>query len=185
MSYEFEDGYKIRDQGALHFMTFQVMGWIDIFSRQTYRDIVLNNIEYCRQNKNLLHGAYVIMTNHIHVIWRSKSEKMSDLLRDFKSFTSKQIVQAVQNEPESRRDWLLHMFRFYANRTNQNKEFKVWTNNNHPEEIYTEKFLLTKLSYLHQNPVRAGLVELPEHYIYSSASNYKTGKGITAVDLLI
>ena len=63
------------------------------------------------------------------------------------------------------------MFLFYGNRTNQNKEFKIWTGDNHPEEITTHEFLMTKLNYIHENPVRAGWVRKPEDYLYNSASN--------------
>jgi putative transposase len=185
MSYEFADGYKIRDQGALYFMTFTVVGWIDLFSRQVYRDMFLKNMQHCRSKKNLEVGAYVIMSNHVHVIWQSKCEKLSDTLRDFKSFCTKQFIEAIEKQNESRKDWLLHMFRFFANRTNQNKDYKIWTGDNHPEEITSRDFLMTKLDYIHENPVRAGLVKNPEDYLYSSASNYINGKGITEIDYLI
>lgn len=77
MSYEFSNGYKIRDQYAWHFMTFTVIIWIDIFSRQLYRDILIKNMEFCRQNKGLQVGAYVIMPNHMHLIWRNEPGALS------------------------------------------------------------------------------------------------------------
>lgn len=184
MSYEFAEGYKIRDQSATHFLTFTIMGWIDIFSRQRYRDIILESFAFCRLQKGLNIGAYVIMSNHIHVIWTATNNNLSDIVRDFKTFTSRAITASIESEPESRRDWLLYMFRFYANRTNANENFKVWTGNNHPEEIHGESFLRTKLNYIHENPVRAKLVTAPSHYLYSSAANYEIGKGITDIDFL-
>jgi REP element-mobilizing transposase RayT len=183
MSYEFADGFKIRDQKALHFLTFTVVGWIDLFSRQVYRDVFLQNMDYCRKHKGLSVGAYVIMTNHVHLIWRSEAGKLSDTIRDFKSYCTKQFISIIEDE-ESRKDWLLHMFRFHANRTNQNKEFKIWTGDNHPEEIHSQDFLLSKLNYIHNNPVRAGWVEKPEDFVYSSAANYVRGKGIVEIDYL-
>lgn len=184
MSYAFEEGYKIRDQGATHFLTFSIMGWIDIFSRQRYRDIILESFQFCQEKKALQIGAYVIMSNHIHTIWTAGNANQSDVVRDFKTFTSKAILSSIEAEPESRRDWLLYMFRFYANRTMANKEFKLWTSNNHPEEINSHPFLRTKLNYLHDNPIRAGLVKEPSHYLYSSAADYEGKKGLTAIDLL-
>lgn len=184
MSYEFADGYKIRDQSGLYFMTFTVVGWIDLFSRKVYRDIFLKNMQYCREKKDLSVGAFVIMTNHVHLIWQSKCGKLSDTLRDFKSYCTKEFVEAIERENESREEWLGHMFRFYANRTNQNKDYKIWINGSHPEEIMSRDFLMTKLNYIHENPVRAGWVEKAEHYLYSSAANYITGKGMTEVDFL-
>ena len=73
MSYEFAEGYKIHDQAATHFLTFSIMGWIDIFSRQRYRDIIIESFQFCRLKKNLQIGGFVIMTNHIHVIWTAKA----------------------------------------------------------------------------------------------------------------
>jgi REP element-mobilizing transposase RayT len=137
-----------------------------------------------QKKKQLRIGAYVIMSNHLHTIWTAPNNNLSGMIRDFKTYTSKAITSVVENEPESRRDWLLYMFNFYANRTNANEYFKVWTGNNHPEEIRGESFLLTKLNYIHQNPVRAGLVRQPEDYIYSSASNYSSGKGLIEIDYL-
>ena len=129
-------------------------------------------------------GGYVIMSNHVHTIWTAGNANLSDVVRDFKTFTSKAIIASIEAEPESRRDWLLYMFRFYANRTMANKEFKLWTGNNHPEEIYSNSFLRTKLNYLHDNPVRAGLVKEPSHYLYSSAADYEGKKGLIEIDFL-
>ncbi len=184
MSYEFAEGYKIRDQASTHFLTFTIEGWIDIFSRQMYRDIILNSLQYCREKKGLRLGAYVIMSNHVHVIMTATNANLSDVIRDFKTFTSKAITAKIEKEAESRKDWLLYMFQFYANRKAANDRFKVWTNNNHPEAIFTDDFMRTKLNYIHQNPVRAGLVAEPNHYLYSSASNYETGKGLIEIDYL-
>lgn len=184
MSYEFANGYKIRNQSATHFLTFTIMGWIDIFSRQRYRDLIIESMQYCRQEKGLQVGGYVIMTNHLHLIWTATKNNLSDIIRDFKTHTSKAITKSIQDEPESRRDWLLYMFNFYANRTNANDFFKVWTGNNHPEELYTEPFIRQKLDYSHYNPVRAGVVKEPAHYLYSSAANYEGKKGIMEIDFL-
>ncbi len=68
MSYEYAEGYKIRDQATPHFLTFNIMGWIDIFSRKRYKDIIIESFKYCKQNKGLQIAAYVIMTNHVHTI---------------------------------------------------------------------------------------------------------------------
>jgi putative transposase len=184
MSYEFADGYQIRDQAGTHFLTFTVMGWVDIFSRKVYRDIILDSFSFCRQHKGLLLGGYVIMTNHVHAIWTAKNENLSDIVRDFKSFTSKRILETMQSNSESRREWLDYMFKFFASPSNRHENYRFWTGNNHPEHIYSLDFLMTKLNYTHLNPVRAGIVELPEQYIYSSASNYILGKGIIEIDYL-
>lgn len=184
MSYEFAEGFKIRDQASTHFVTFTIEGWIDIFSRQRYRDIILDSLQYCRKEKGLKIGAYVIMSNHIHAILTASNANLSDVIRDFKTFTSKAITKSIMQEPESRKDWLLYMFKFYANQKASSDWFKVWTNNNHPEAIFSDEFMRTKLNYIHLNPVRVGIVAEPSHYKYSSASNYETGRGLIEIDYL-
>lgn len=184
MTYELADGYKIRDQHGLYFMTFTVVGWIDLFSRQVYRDLFIKNMQHCREHKGLIVGAYVIMPNHVHVIWQSKTGKLSDTIRDFKSYCTKQFIKTIETENESRESWLIHMFKYYAKFNTQNKDYKIWISGSHPEEITTEDFLRIKLNYIHENPVRAGWVLQPEDYIYSSASNYVNGKGVCEIDFL-
>lgn len=130
----------------------------------------------------ILYG-YVIMSNHIHLIAQSKEGKLSDLIRDFKKFTSKNILEAIKTEPESRREWMLDLFKKAIENHNRNKNYQFWQYGNHAEEIYTLHFMWDKLNYIHLNPIRAGIVEKAQYYIYSSASNYVTGKGLLRVEL--
>jgi hypothetical protein len=65
-----------------------------------------------------------------------------------------------------------------------NDTFQIWIQDNHPEEILSQEMLYSKLNYIHENPVRAGYVSKASHYLYSSACNYLTGKGILEIDLI-
>ena len=162
-------GYIIADQEVSYFVTFQIVNWIDIFTRKIYRDIVIDNLHYCQQNKGLEIFSFVVMSNHLHLLIRSKSGKLSDTIRDFKSFTAKQILSAIKSEPESRRDWMLKLFELSAKQNKRNELFQVWTHENHAEEIFSNQFILQKINYIHENPVRAGIVEKAEDYLYTSA----------------
>ena len=173
------ESYQIRDQSGLYYFTFQVVGWADIFTRQCYRDIVLDSFTYCRKKKGLELFAYVIMTNHIHTIMRSKNEKLSDLVRDFKKYNSKRILKEVAtNNKESRKDWLEMIFKYYAKFNKRAGEKQLWTHENHAIVLYSNAFIIEKLDYIHTNPVKAGIVEYPEQYLYSSARNYAGLPGI-------
>ena len=176
-------GYVIRDHEKPHFITITVVDWIDIFTRKTYRDIIMNCLDFCIKNKGMVLFGYVIMSNHIHLIVQSKEGKLSDLIRDFKKFTATQILKQLQTEPESRRDWILERFAKATETHTRNKNFQVWQYGNHAEEIFTLKFMWDKLNYVHLNPVRAGIVEKATHYLYSSASNYSSGKGLIEVEI--
>lgn len=174
------EGYEIRDQSKAHFVTATVVDWVDVFTRRIYRDKLVDSLNYCINNKGMILYAYVIMSNHIHMILQAENDNLSDLLRDFKKHTAKAILRLIQSEPESRKKWMLGQFRSAALTHSRNSEYQFWKYGNHPEEIYTEKFLWSKLHYIHLNPVRAGIVERASEYLYSSAGNYVNGKGILA-----
>ena len=186
-SASFREGYVIRDQFATHFLTFTVCGWIDLFTRKVYRDIVMDSLRFAQKNEQLILNAYVIMSNHLHLIARANDKQkktLSDIVRDFKKFTHHEMMPIIESDVESRRQWMVHQFNYYG-RINPNNEVKqIWINDSHPEECYSHEFIKTKLNYIHENPVRAGIVKKPEDYIYSSASNYITGKGIIEVEYL-
>ena len=131
----------------------------------------------------IVHG-YVIMSNHIHIIMQSSQARLSDLIRDFKKHTAKVIIRSIQSETESRREWMLERFAKAARLHSRNSTYQFWKHGNHPKEIYTEKFLWSKLDYIHLNPVRSGIVEKASHYRYSSASNYVQGHGLLEVTLV-
>ena len=176
------DGYKIRDQALPHFITATVVDWIDVFTRKYYRDCIIECLDYCIKNKGMILYGYVIMSNHIHMIVQSTEGNLSDLIRDFKKFTAKTILDKIQNEPESRREWMLERFKLATENHSRNKNYQFWQYGNHPEEIYSNKFMWSKLDYIHLNPVRAGIVEKASQYIYSSASNYVNDTGLLYIE---
>ena len=158
--------YNIKDQGAVHYVTFTVHQWADVFTRDMYIDELLNSLRYCQSQKGLEVFAWVIMTNHMHMIIRAKDENLSDVIRDFKKFTSKAIYKAIiENEKESRKEWLLKVL-------NYNGKIWFWEEGYHGEEIFSNEFYDSKVSYLHLNPVRAGIVEKEEDYLNSSAGEF-------------
>lgn len=179
-----KEGYVIRDQNLPHFFTTTIVDWIDVFSRKTYRDCIIDCFEYCIKNKGMILYSYVIMSNHIHMIVQSESGNLSDLIRDFKKFTAKIILEKIQTVPESRRAWMLERFQLATQSHSRNKKFQLWQLGNHAEEIYSEKFMWSKIDYIHFNPVRTGLVSKPQDYIYSSASNYLDAKGIVDIEIV-
>lgn len=179
-----KEGYIIREQDKAHFITATVVDWIDVFTRQRYNDILINSLEYCIKNKGMILYGYVIMSNHVHLIIQSSVGKISDLIRDFKKFTAKNILESIQNEPESRREWMLERFKKVTETHSRNKEYQFWQYGNHAVEIYSIDFMWSKLDYIHMNPVRAGIVEKASYYTYSSASNYVNDKGVIDVELV-
>jgi REP element-mobilizing transposase RayT len=179
------ESYQIYDQNKLHYLTFQIVQWVDVFTRNEYKQIVTNSFDYCRKHKGLELYAYVIMTNHIHLIARAKEPfRLSDIIRDFKKFTANRLLPLMQQPSESRGDWMMKRFEFSAKSNARNSVFQLWTHDNHAVELFTPKFTQQKLDYIHNNPVRAGIVEKPEDYLYSSARNYAGLKSVMEIDYL-
>ena len=178
-------GYQIKDQSALYFLTFQIVYWIDLFTRKNYRDIIIDSLRYCQQHKSLEIYAYVIMSNHVHLLARSDSSDLSGTIRDFKKFTSKKNVETIQADTESRKEWMLRLFAHAAKRQNKKGDYQVWTHENHAEVISSNKFIQQKIAYIHNNPVRSSIVSVPEEYIYSSAKNYAGMEADSLLDIIL
>jgi len=179
-----DGGYKIRNQAAIHFITFAVVEWIDVFTRKDYRDIVLDSIRFCQKGKGLLLHSWCIMSNHVHLIVSAKENNLSDILRDFKKFTSKQIITAIENNPgESRKDWMLEIFKEQGSKNSRNSTYQFWRQDNQPQELFSAAFIFQKTNYIHQNAVEAGIVEQAEDYLYSSAKDYHLTKKCGLLDV--
>ena len=178
--------YKVGEDAIPHFVTFSVVGWIDVFSREQYKELFLESLKYCQEKKGMVLHAWVIMTNHVHLIISSISNKLEHVVRDLKKFTSKQIIKAIkENNAESRKEWMLNIFSYTGKNNSNNKEFQFWKQDYHPIELDTPEKMKQRLDYLHENPVRGGLVWEPWHYKYSSAIDYYTNEhGLLKVEHL-
>ncbi len=177
-------GYQIKEQDKLHFVTLQVVEWVDIFSREKYRKIITENLKYCIENKGLEIYAWVIMSNHIHILVKSTADNLSGTIRDFKSYSSKLILAEIQEINESRKEWMLKLFEAAAFKHKRNTNYQFWTHDNHSEYVFSNKFMEQKLEYILYKPVRAGIVDKPEAYKYSSARDYASEKGLIPIEKL-
>ncbi|HSI75294.1 MAG TPA: transposase [Lunatimonas sp.] len=137
-----------------------------MFTRSIYTDILIESINHCQKAKGLKVYAWVITSNHCHFILSSENTPLSNIIRDFKKFTAKAIVKAIETNPvESRKHWILWLLK-------KDGHIWFWEEGYHGEEIYTKPFLETKINYIHQNPVKAGIVEKEEEYINSSCGEF-------------
>jgi REP element-mobilizing transposase RayT len=178
-----KEGYVIRDQGAIYFLTFTVVEWVDVFTRKDYRDIIIDSLKYCQEAKGMNIYAFVIMSNHIHIMMQSEKKELSNLVRDFKKYTAQMILKRVMDGPESRSDWMLKRFEFAANSHQRNTKYQFWQLNNHAEEVFSEPFMWSKINYIHMNPVRAEIVAKASEYLHSSALNYVGKTSLIDIEL--
>ena len=167
--------YKVIDQTDPTFITITVVDWVDVFIRLEYYRILDASLNYCIQNKGLRVHAYVYMTNHIHLIITSEDQALQDIIRDFKKFTSKRIIEAIKEYTESRRVWLLKKFSFAAKRTRRGVSYKFWKDGYHPVLLDSYKKLEKIVHYIHYNPVAARFVYHERDWINSSYAAYEEG----------
>ena len=145
-----------------YFVTFTVNQWLDVFTSETYFDLLISNLKFYIKEYNIELFGYVIMTNHMHLIARCAN--MIRFIRSYKGFTCKKIIEVVKNDSRKYILPLLMKQKCYS--------FQVWQPQNWPELVESEKFFQQKLNYIHQNPVIKGYVEREEDWKYSSARNY-------------
>ncbi|HOZ81900.1 MAG TPA: transposase [Bacteroidia bacterium] len=177
--------YKFQEPDAIYFVTFSVVNWIDVFTRNTYKDILLDSIRHCQKEKGLVVHAWVIMTNHVHMIISKNSLRvLPDIMRDLKKFTAYKNIGAIMESPqESRREWMFKLFKQAGENNSNNTNWQFWQQDNHPIELTDATMQEQRLNYIHENPVRAGFVYKAEDYVYSSACDYGGTKGL--LDLLL
>ncbi|MBU2950784.1 transposase [Tamlana agarivorans] len=165
--------YKATEKGFAYFITITTVGWVDVFTRLRQKYVIINALKYCQQHKGLEIYAYCIMSSHIHLLCKvDELALLSNVIRDFKTFTSKKIIETIIEYPESRREWLLDYFSKACAHLKRNQKYKVWQDGYHAEKVYSNKFIKQKVNYIHNNPVANKIVEKPEDYLFSSARNY-------------
>jgi len=121
------------------------------------------------------------MPSHLHLIISALKESHSDIIRDFKTFTSKKFTDQIKSGNDSRKDWLIRIFGEETMKSNRKEKYKVWQNGNHPVQLDTNVMIEERLNYIHDNPVKAEYVYKAEDYVYSSAIDYADGKGLLEI----
>jgi putative transposase len=166
--------YRITSDDELYFLTLTVVDWIDVFTRKELCEDLVESLKYCQQYKGLVIYAWCLMPSHLHFVASVKpgTNGLSEIMRDFKKFTSKKIIQSINEIAESRRDWLLRHFAYSGKFNPKIKNYQFWQEGLHAIELNTAKFIEQKINYIHNNPVEAGMVYRAEDYILSSAGQY-------------
>ena len=158
--------FRVYDPAHAHFITSTITHWIPVFSRQDYFAVLVDSVTYCVENKGLVVYGFVIMPHHFHMVSSQRDGMLSETIRDLKKHTSKQIARKL--EEDARKLWLT-AFRRAAGAEGG---FRVWEESFHPEQVHSRAFFEQKLTYMHNNPVRAGYVDDPCAWKYSSAGFY-------------
>jgi REP element-mobilizing transposase RayT len=168
--------YRIWEKTQLHFLTCTIVGWLPVFTRSETVQIVLDSWRFLQANKRLVLYGYVILENHLHMI--ASSPDLSQEMKNFKSFTARQIIDLLELQ---RATVLLDQLQWHKARHKIQSDYQLWQEGSHPQSILAEEMMLQKLEYMHNNPVERGYVDEPTHWRYSSARNYAGMPGLVDV----
>ncbi len=169
--------YKIINPDNPYFITSTIMNWIQIFNSESYYDLLFQNLVFYQSKYEMEIIAYVLMPEHFHLI--SKAKALGKAIQAFKSYTAKKIIEKLyidKNYP------VLDELRKLKLKYKIDSEFQIWQEGAHPQEIQNNLILKQKTEYIHNNPVKRGLVDNQEDWEYSSARFYLMG---TKSDLII
>ena len=164
--------HKVFDSSKPYFITMSVNQWAKIFNNTSIINIVINSLKYCQLNKGLEIYSYCIMPDHIHMICRSICEySLSEIIRDFKKYTSRSIIKHLINTDNNISAVWLEIFRKNDSKIRHIYRHHVWQEGFYPIELSSNSFIDQKIEYINNNPVKAGMVDNAEDYLYSSARN--------------
>jgi REP element-mobilizing transposase RayT len=156
--------YTVRTPDAGHFITATIVEWLPVFTSTACCDILVRSLTYCRAHTGLKIHGWVILDTHFHAILASPD--LAHTIGNLKKFTAREILVQVREEG---RDWLINQLAYYRAAHKTRSQHQVWQEGSHPQAIATDAMMRQKLEYLHNNPVKRGLVASPEHWRYSSA----------------
>jgi putative transposase len=169
--------YRICDEKAPHFLTCTVLNWIPLFTRPQTAGIILDALRYRQEEHDWKIYGYVILENHLHMI--VQAENLAVELPRFKSYTARKLIDHLK---ECRAERLLQQLAFFRkDYKREDRDYQCWEEGSHPQLIENEQVLRQKLEYIHQNPVKRGYVDEPEHWRYSSARDYAGVAGLIPI----
>ncbi len=123
--------YKFRDPEGKYFVTMATVGWVDLFTRKELKHVIIDSLRHCQKEKGLVIHAWCLMPSHLHMIVSTRKEPLPDIMRDFKKFTSKELIRTIESINESRKEWILELFSEVADHLKRVSGYKVWQDGNH------------------------------------------------------
>lgn len=151
------------------FITITCLEWKPLLEQDRFKDIIIESMTFLSKADRVNIYAFVIMPNHIHLIWQIMGEHQRESVqRDFLKYTAQQILKILRNEKSRlQRGLLVHA---------KDRKFQIWERNSLSIPLWSDKVMWQKLEYIHYNPVKAGMCLYPEDYKYSSATFYHKGE---------
>lgn len=169
---------------GFHFITLNVVDWVDVFIRPVYKQIIVHSLNYFSENKGLNIYAWCLMTNHLHMIASAnEGSSLHEIEKELKKFTTQKILEDISVEPPKRLLWMMERFENFSSTLGLIKKVQLWQTCTNPIYINAQKpeQLVEQIEYIHENPVRDRIVTTAEDYLYSSARDYAGMKGLVNI----
>ena len=158
-----------------YFFTSKIVESISVFELQRAKEILLDLMNFYREKYKTKIQAYVIMPTHLHLIVNSQEgENIKSFIQNLLRKSSIRIVKCFEENSEHSVDIMKsqRILKSFKNLANMPSQHRVWKEKSRGVPLYTDRVMKIKLDYIHNNPVRAGLVKEPQDYLYSSFRNY-------------
>ena len=169
--------YKIYEPTHPHFVTCTILHWLPIFTRKESVQIIIDSLKFLQEKDNLKLYAYVILENHLHMV--VQSDDLPKTMESFKKYTANQILKLLKAENVKT---LLEQFKFYKKAHKTDKEYQIWEEGYQPKLMQTDAMMMSKIKYIHENPVKRGYVDETVHWRYSSARDYEGVQGLIGIE---
>ena len=167
--------------GGCHYITLNVVDWVDVFIRPVYKQIIVHSLNHFSEHKGFNVYAWCLMTNHLHmIVSASDGHSLPEIEKELKKFTTQKILEDLSVEPPKRLQWMLDRFENLSSVLGLTRKIQLWQNCTNPVFINPHKpeQLIEQIEYIHENPVRDRIVTTAEDYLYSSARDYAGMKGL-------
>ena len=171
-------GYRVYDDQYPYFITSSINFGLPLFSRPEIAEIILDNLNFLQERREVKIFAYVIMENHLHAVIQGIN--LAEKMGSFKSFSARSIIDSLSENGHTR--WLKRL-KEIKSPDKTDREYQVWNSGYRPKQMLSDKIMIQKIGYIHNNPVKRGYVDKPEDWRYSSARNYAGLPGLIPVTL--
>lgn len=169
--------YRVYESFSPHFLTCTVVKWSPLFIDPNLIEILYASLRFMQKHNRLTIYAYVIMDTHLHLV--AASANLSKEIANYKSFTARRIIDTLEEKKEKK---LLEQLAQAKALHKKDRQFQVWQEGSHPQLLQNEAMMRQKIEYIHNNPVKRGLVDEQVQWVYSSAANYAGLPGLLDVE---
>ncbi|HTD93631.1 MAG TPA: hypothetical protein VK644_07465 [Chitinophagaceae bacterium] len=175
---------KNPERQACYFITFNTVDWVDVFIRPVYKQVIVHTLNHFIEHKGLIVYSWCLMTNHLQLVVQAREgHVIAEIEKEFKSFTTTKILEAISTEPQVRRNWMLKRFANFGDMLGLMKKYHIWQTSSSPLHIDMKKhdILIEHFSHIHNSPVRDRFVDTAADYPYSSARDYAGMEGLVHI----